>query len=273
MLLLGIDLEIGNPFNEEDGSNRKDENTWLTEVGAVLYDTEMDNTPVKIYSEIVNEGKGVSQEAQDYTGITPEIVEAYGSDPKSVAVDMRRLLSKADFVVAHNGERADKPWLKHFLLRHLPKEAWEGFTPPHWIDTMTDIEYPSTCVQRSLGYLNSYHLILNSFPHRAATDVMSMMSILFKYDLDRVIKVSTSPKVLLKAIAPVDSASNKKPYFTAGTPEYKEMEIWKGRVRKKGFRWDGDGSETGSKCWYKSSRELFINEGVVDEYDFEVTTI
>ena len=33
MKLLGIDLEMGNPFTDEEGNDTKPENSWVTEVG------------------------------------------------------------------------------------------------------------------------------------------------------------------------------------------------------------------------------------------------
>lgn len=268
MILVGLDLEIGNPFEEEDGSNRKEENTWITDLAMVVYDTEVGQAPIMTFDTLVNEGKGVSPQAEEYTGITPEMVEKYGIDPKKAAKRCLDILNMADYVVAHNGERADKPWLKHFILRHL-ENPFEGFKPPVWVDTMTDIEYPNNCVQRNLTYLLGFHGLLNCMAHRALPDTLLMMQLLFKYDVDRVVAIANSPKKRAIAKAPVDSVQNKRPYFTAGTPEYLEMEIWKKKVRKLGFRWDADGTTTGRKCWYKDVREIHINEGITDTFDFE----
>lgn len=271
MIILGLDLETGNPFKGEDGEQTKHEDSWITEFGAALYDSEIGQIPMEMYSTLINEGRGVSEEAQKYTGITSQMVEKYGKDPQEVALKVMDLLRRADYVVAHNGREFDKPKLFHFLKRHLGAEGFEGFEPPHWIDSMTDIEYPETMRSKNLTFLAGAHLILNSFPHRALTDVLTMMTIFFRYDFERTLKVSRSPQIILKALAPIDlvtcekeRAVKRKLAFKAGTEEYREMEKWKGIIKERGFRWDASGGETGEKCWYKKTREIFLQEGRED---------
>ena len=271
MKLLALDLEMGNPFEDENGSSTAPEKSWVTEVGLVLYDTEL-KQPVDLYSAIVNEGKGVSAEAAEYTCITSELVSKYGKDPKLVAETVLLYLKDCDYVVAQNGERADKPWLKEFFKRHLSANWHENFTPPHWLDTMTDVEYPNNCKSKNLTYLGGFHKVFNPFAHRAVTDSLVTIEILMKYDLERVITVSKSPKVMLLARSAADKETDyhkRSPYFKAGTKQYEEMEKWKKIVKKAGFRWDGDAEVTGQKVWYKETRQLFIDEGK-EAFNFEV---
>lgn len=274
MKLLGLDLETGNKFKNDDGSQTSLDDTCITEVGLVMYDTDIGYVPVDIYGALVNEGKGVHEDAVKYTGITPEMVEKYGKDPKEVCEKIMEMLKECDYVVAQNGNEFDKPRLLKFLLRYLGKDAFEGFEPIHWIDTLTDIEYPSNIRSKSLGALAAAHLILNCFPHRAITDVLTMMAILFKYDLKRTLEVSKSPQVILKARAPIDiDPSKKKNAFNKGTAEYAEMERWKSLVKDRGFRWDGDAEVTGEKCWYKKTKEIFLKEGKEDSDDLVIVKI
>lgn len=266
MKLLGLDLEIGNPFEDENGDSTPDEKTWITEIGLVLYDTKFGTQPVMSYESLVNEGKGVSEDAAEYTGITTELIESYGADPKTVAETTLMMMKEADYIVAHNGEKADKGWLRQFLGRYLDKESFKDWNPPKWIDSMTDIEYPKNCFQRSLTYLQAFHGFANPFPHRAGSDVLTMMKIFFQYDPDRIIKISESPKVTLKAFSPLDRGNmNRKNAFTEGTKEYQEMERWKKKVKKAGFRWI-----PGEKSWKKETRQILIEEGLGDyDFDFE----
>jgi hypothetical protein len=268
MKLLGLDIEIGNPFTLEDGfTSWPREEAWITEIACVLYDTEMGEAPVRSFETLVNEGKGVSPEAEQYTGISNALIEKYGADPKSTALKVLDMITDADYVVAQNGNEADRPWLKAFLLRYLGKEMLSNFTYPEWLDTLTDIEYPENCRSKNLTYLNGFHGFCNPFPHRAGSDVQSMMKVLFNYPLDRVIEVSKSPWVYLKAIGPCDHITDynaRKPYFDKTTQEGQEMERWKKQVKAARFRWDGDAENTGQKCWYKKTKQIWIDEGKED---------
>lgn len=263
--LLGLDIEIGNPFTLEDGFTPwPREEAWLTEIACVMYDTEMGESPIDMYGALINEGKGVSPEAEQYTGISPELVKKYGKQPEYVAGRVLKMLKECDYVVAQNGNEADKPWLKAFLLRYLPEGTLQNFTPPKWLDTLTDVEYPENCRSRNLTYLNGFHGFCNPFPHRAMFDVTSMMKVMFNYNLDRIIDVADSPWVELKAIGPCDHITDynaRKPYFEKGTAEFAEMEKWKQEVKAARFRWDGD-----RKMWHKKTKEIWLKEG--ESYNF-----
>lgn len=275
MKLLGIDLEMGNPFDDENGDHTKPEDTFVTEAGLVLWDTDF-GCPVDIQSFLIDEGKEVAPEAEEYTGISTKLIQHYGCEPAEVANSILNMMMQCDYMVAHNGNRADKPWLKEFFKRRLPTDWHKDFKPPHWLDTMTDIEYPNNCTARSLTYLAGFHKILNSYGHRAITDTLTMFSIIFNkehpYDLERIVALSKSPWIRFKGVAPVDVAKNKGPYFRAGTEEYIEMEHWKKKAKKAKFRWDGDASVTGTKQWYKDVKELHVQEGQAN-FDFQTEAL
>jgi DNA polymerase-3 subunit epsilon len=101
--------------------------------------------------------------------------------------------------VAHNGLAFDrqvlKAWAEKYGLDWQPDKLW--------IDTKTDIEIPSRNSTR-LVYLAADHGFLNPFPHRAMFDVMTMMTILSRYDLDKVIEVAKSPTLTLRAMVSYD---------------------------------------------------------------------
>ena len=264
MKILGIDMEIGNPFSKEDGSDWPKDEAWVTEFGMVMYDTKYGTQPVKSFETLVyEEGKYVSPDAEEYTGITTALIEEHGSCPSEFVSKIFSWLDEADYVVAHNGNKADKPWLKFFLMRYSNPEAFEACNFPHWIDSLIDVEYPNNCRAKNLTYLQAFHGFVNPFPHRAGSDVLTMMKIFFQYPLERIIAVTHSPQVILKALGPIDtySGNNKGAFFKKGTAEYEDMEHWKKMVKKGGYRWDGDAENTGSKCWYKFTRQLWIDEG------------
>lgn len=273
MKILGIDLEIGNPFNNVNGEDWPKDQTWLTEIGMIMYDTDFGCQPVKSFECLINEEKGVSEDAEEYTGISSALIETHGRSPGEFTSKIMSWFHEADYVVAHNGTRADKPWLKAFLQRYTGAGAFDNWSPPIWLDSLIDIEYPNNCKQKNLTYLAGFHGFCNPFPHRAGSDVMTMMKIFFNYNVDRIIAVNASPKVIYKALAPIDiDPTKKKKAFTSGTDEYIEMELWKKKVKRAGFGWDGQAENTGQKCWFKISRQIWVDEGR-DKFNFETIVV
>lgn len=236
MKLLGIDLETGSNFEVPK------ENATITEIGAVLWDTDM-GVPVKIFSELINEGFEVSLEASQYTKITTEMIQKYGLPPASIDGYLQYLINEADYIVAHNGRDFDKPILTHFFNRYGMNTA--KLNNLKVIDTQYDIEYDWTIKQRSLPYLAQVHKILNSFPHRAVTDVLTMMEVLNQYDLGRILDVVNSPIRRVKA----------------GVT--KETKDW---AKDRKFRYD-----PATYTWHKEIREIHLAEGIHKDWEFSLT--
>ncbi len=247
MLLLGIDLETGGSFDAPKEDN------FITEIGAVLWDTN--HGPVKIFSEILNLGKEICPEAEEYTGITNQVIKKYGLDPyahtqlfRSKMNELFYMMTKVDYIVAHNGLEFDKPILIRFinsLGNHMPDKTW--------IDTMIDVPYPNNCASRSLTFLAGFHLLLNCFPHRAITDVLTMMAILMKYDLDEVIKCAETPIVEAVWSSPYPSKHKYKGDSKAYLLAMKEFTKNKSLASKYRFRWNPEDKE-----WVLKTRKHLI---------------
>lgn len=246
MKLLGIDIETGDLDKD---------NQFITEMGAVLYDTEL-KTPVEIYSTLINTvGKTITQEATEYTGITNEMVKSYGIKPILVAQNIRLLIERSDFAVAHNGNAFDKPIVSKFLKDH--GEVSIKNIP--WIDTMIDIEYPGNCRNRNLTYLQAFHGF--AYPgHRAIFDVMAMLRILMSYDLNRVIDVAKSPEIELQWSAPY-------PRTGKGSPQMIAFEEIKDKVKGSGFHWEPD-----RELWSKTTKELLLRDMKLD-FEYKVIEV
>lgn len=224
MLLLGIDLESGDNFQVPP----KDQ--FITELGMVLWDTDT-RQPVEFFNRILKHpSKTVVDEAADYTGITPQIIERFGVTPgPAVIAEILVMLSKADYIVAHNGIQFDKVVLGEFLASHgkkLPEKVW--------IDTMIDVPYPRHCKQRNLTYLAGYHRLVNPFAHRAVTDVLIMLTILDMYDIDVVIESAKSPLIVVQAMVSFNDKDDAK---------------------KEKFSWERAGNNTYPKAWVKMMKE------------------
>lgn len=219
MKLLGLDLETGAAFDEPVEKN------WITEFGAVMWDTDL-GQPVKIYNSLVQppEGKEVHQEPADYTKITDAMVREHGAPRTEVFLVAEAMILEADYVVAQNGLLFDKV----ILREELPRQA-VNFPEKHWIDTTIDVPYPKECRYQNLTYLAGFHGFVNPFPHRAVTDVLTMMKVLMQYDLGPIIESAESPVV--KVIADVSFQQKDK-------------------AKAASFYFDGD-----RKVWFKSMRE------------------
>ena len=238
-LLLGYDLETGAPVDVDPAEN------WITELGAVLWDTET-NTPVQIFNTLIQtDGKEVSEEAQTYTGITTEQCNKWGIPLAQAIAKFNQLIKSADYIVAHNGRNFDQVVMAAQFM--CSKQDPTAFNSIKLIDTMTDVPYPSNCKMRNLSYLAAFHLILNSFPHRAVTDVLTMMTILSKYDWNEVETIANSPEV--KFVAKFDYPTERRwgKDFPQKMAEFNKI---KNSVKDLGFKWHPE-----SKQWVLETRE------------------
>lgn len=223
MLLLGLDLETGAAFDTPPEDN------FITEIGLVLWDTEF-NQPVAMLSQLFTTDQPVADEAAEYTHITNELLALYGRpfDIRTIQA-ITNLIEKADYIVAHNGRDFDRPVLAACYARlglHLPEKPW--------IDTQHDVDYPKPCRSRSLIYLAGFHGMVNPFAHRAITDVLTMLTILAKYDIKQVV-----------------TNSQRKWHIIQANVGYNDRE----KAKEFGFRWQSDRSKVYEKCWVKRVRD------------------
>lgn len=237
MKILGIDIETGSSFD------RPKEETVITEIGAVLWDTDL-NCPVAMESFFVDEGKGVELEAAQYTGITTDMIEENGITPEEAIERISQLLSKTDRFCAHNGNEFDKPVILGFLKRstNFYSSIASALNERNWIDTQTDIDYPSNMRSRSLIYLSACHGFVNPFQHRAVTDTLSMLRILSQYDINKVIENADSQRVRVVAQVPFDQ---------------------KDKAKDAGFYWDSQ-----NKVWFRQMR-LNQTDSFCEKLDFK----
>jgi DNA polymerase-3 subunit epsilon len=227
MLVLGLDLE-STTFDLDI--------LRITEFGTVLYDTDL-KCPIEVQADIVYEPDiklPMDPFVVGLTGITDQMVQNYGKSPKEVLERFFSLYERADYVVAHNGNEFDCPALGRFIKRyeselsHIPE-------PKHWIDTMIDLPYGEYVTTRKLEDLTGRHGFLNPFPHRAFTDVMSMLRIMSEYPMEQVLEISHSPTLVFKA-----------------NVDYHDREVAKAAK----FRWD-----SGTRRWlYKKKLALLDQE-------------
>jgi|GEM_PF-774486 len=251
-LILGIDLEGMNRDLVLTGVDEKTDR--VIEIGAVLWD--WDNlAPVKIFSELVDEVDRlpISDEVQMITGIDDSMLEKWGSKGEAireVLANLSKLIEKADYLMAHNGPQYDIPMLSAMYKRYdmtMPDKVW--------IDSMTDIEFPRRISGRSMALLEHSHGFINPFPHRAVTDVLSMLKIASAYPLTRMIKMAESPKVTVAAVLKAPNWKDQKAVT--------EFNAVKNKVAKSRFKWNPSKKE-----WTKIIHKILLDEGKVN-FDFE----
>lgn len=254
-LILGIDLEgVGQDLTITGAPDLKVDR--VMEIGAVLWDWEL-KQPVRLMSELINEADRmeVSEDIEAITGLNNEILDKWGRtgiEIKNVLHNLLDLINKADYLMAHNGSNYDRPMLEQMYKRYnlqLPEKLW--------IDSMQDIEYPSKIPHRSLALLEHSHGFINPFPHRALTDVLSMLKIASNYSIERIVSLAKSPMVRIVATlkAPQWSDRHQVDHFNK----------IKHKIARSKFKWNPD-----NKTWFKDVHQILLDEGRY-HFDFEWT--
>ena len=221
MIILGIDLET-------TGLDTK--NDRITEIGYCLWDTDK-HKPVSVVNQYMWEDgyPELTKEIIELTGIEPSYLENFGRSPKRCLCELDYHLKYADYIVAHNGNRFDKPILMNEYER-------QGLEPPavKWLDTTVDIEYPTPT--RKLVHLAAEHNFVNPFAHRAIFDVLTMLNVVSNYNFNKIVENSTAPKIKIMAVV-------AKPFGKTEEQGKREVAI----AKENGFRWDG-----ANKIWVKT---------------------
>lgn len=204
MILLGIDLET---------TGLDTSVCEVIEIGAVLWDTDS-NQILRSYSTLVKSERPIPQEVSKLTGITPEMVDRFGTPWATVLTFLDRLQSECDYLVGHNVKNFDAVILERMGMQ---------FQKP-WMDTMEDVPYPPEIKTRKLTHLAADHGFVNPFPHRAVTDVLTTLQVLSFYsseDIERYVKAET--KILVAQ-------------FERHDPDFESK---KDAVKRHGYRWTG----------------------------------
>lgn len=241
MLILGLDFESDH-FDPET--------TKVTELGLVLWDTEL-KQPVEFYSSLVKEvGRSpLSDKIVQITGITDAMIEKYGKSPFEVLDNFLKMYAKADYVLAHNGTNFDRPLMRNFLKRYLSEGEQKLLYPKHWIDSLTDVDYPEVCSHKNMTYLQGFYKVVNPFAHRAVTDVLTMLTIFDKnFKWEDLIEISHSPT--LRFIAQVD---------------YHNRDV----AKDAGFKWDGQ-----KRIWFKDIKQIFVErKGIAFDFKHKIEVL
>jgi DNA polymerase III epsilon subunit-like protein len=189
--LLGLDLETAN--RKTTGGNR------VLEIGMVLWDVQ-NKTPIVLENYLIKPYNAVEidPESMKFHKLTDEILLEFGFDITVACEALKRLWTKADAIVTHNGTNFDYPILDEMLMA---SNVNMGEVPNvSLIDTMTDLPYPSTMTTSKLIYLAAEYGFLNPFNHRAVFDILSMLHIVSKFDINDILKHMNEDTVSVQAL-------------------------------------------------------------------------
>ena len=236
MRLLGIDFESTGLDTATDR---------ITEVGLALWDCESQRPLVTIGMFLYDEKTypKLPEEVVRITGITDEMLVEFGTDPTTNLkwLDSFCKEHRVDYLVGHNIAGFDRPLLFAELDR-LGVAAPSLRTLP-WLDTLSDIPFPTQPDSMKLKYLAGDHGFLMPFAHRAVFDVLTCLQVLSKYDIQQVIAHSQIPTVVVRAVV-----------------SFAEKDL----AKAKRFSWEKLGDKTYAKCWVKNIKanvvEQFIKE-------------
>jgi DNA polymerase III epsilon subunit-like protein len=195
------------------------------EVGAILYSTGQQRC-LESQGFLVKTDVPISAEITDITGITKAAVDKFGFDSKESLNTVYDLMLEADAVIGHNVVRFDKRMFENWCQRDGLKNLERL-----WVDTYTDLPGAK---QGTLTHMAADHGILNLFPHGALTDCLTVLKLLEKYDILKVVERAQSPTIGIQAH---QSRNNNE------------------QAKKLKFRWNPE-----LKIWYKLIKEMDLNE-------------
>lgn len=157
---------------------------------------------------------------------------------------------EADWIVGHNSENFDKPFLQEKSKGFDPSQRTSVFSKP-WLDTMSDCVYPEDCRHTNLMYVAAYFGFVSPFPHAALFDVMTTLRILDQFDLAQVIERAKSPWC-----------------YVSANVGYENRQLAKDRR----YSWETAGSRTYPKTWIKRIKEMEFEKERA-EAPFQVTKL
>lgn len=220
-MLVAFDLETTGLNTETDE---------IIELGYALYDLQ-NPAPLLMRSHLVVPKVPVNEEVTKITGIDNQMIQEYGETLDYVLRELFDIIVKyrATYYVAHNGLDYDIPMLKNHFSR-----AGVQYPNLKVIDTKVDLPLAYTPKSTSLVYMAADHGFINPFPHRALTDAMTCMRLLKQYDILKVIAITNTPMLEIRADV-----------------NYDRREL----AKKAGFNWDAE-----RKIWVKKVREYYLKE-------------
>ena len=255
MRLLGIDFET---------TGLDVQKVRITEIGCVLWDS-MTHRPLVMSGGFVYDPSMEELFTPEtvammdrVSGITPDLLREFGKPMAKWIEELNGFIGahKVDYFVAHNGNQYDKPLLAAEIKRHGANAPFLMDTK--WLDTKTDIPWPTPPDSNKLKHLALDAGFINPFAHRAITDVMTMMMVLSKQDIDAVVAHSKKPSIVIRAVVPHPK---------------QDKGVGKDKAKAAGFRWQEVDYKVYDLCWVKKIKEDQLEAERAKLPDYQVVII
>lgn len=154
--------------------------------------TVVDGEIVDDYDEFINVGEALSPKIIELTGITNDMIRDEGISEKSVALELKRRLTKGTLMVAHNCQ-FDLLFVYFLLKRHFPDEADEMVSNVGWIDTVSILKDRKDYPHKLIDAVHHYKIEEVNF-HRAIDDTRALYEVTLamkkeRDDLDEYVNV------------------------------------------------------------------------------------
>jgi DNA polymerase-3 subunit epsilon len=193
---------------------------------------------------IFQDEKFLTEDTQKISSFNIKNVLEFGYSEEAVLKRLNKVMESVDYIIAYNGRSYDKlvyeATCKRLGLKPVDKL---------WVDPMLDIDFGDNVHSRKLVYVAADHNFLNPFPHRALTDVLTMLMVYFQYDEEKILINARAETVTIYAV---------------NLPFSRKEE-----AKSRGYKWDVD-----AKIWVLKIRNLDDNvEKEVSECGFNTKVV
>jgi DNA polymerase-3 subunit epsilon len=231
MILLSYDIEATGLDKQKDR---------IIEMGLCLYSTGQQKILESTGFLVQSDGVPITSEITEITGITQAAADRFGHEQADAIDDFNWFAEQADAVIAHNGNRFDKPITENTAHR-LNKVLQDRL----WIDSMTDV--PGVKGEQLIT-MCAKHGFINPNQHSAEDDAKSVLKLIQTYDINKIVERAKSPTIILRSHQP-------------NTPENNRA------VGKLGFRWNGT-----YKIWHRATKEMDVSD-IAAKCPFDVSRV
>jgi DNA polymerase III alpha subunit (gram-positive type) len=209
MYVLGVDIETTGLSPDNDN---------IIELGAVVWDTEVDK-PIAMMNHLIAIGdKKLSNKIITLTGITDIDLDSFGIGEKVALTELLKLAEKCDYIVAHNGNKFDRLFIDNALNKY------DISLDKPWIDTVYDVPYHEGIKSKKLTDLAIHYNCSTNYAHRALFDVLMMLDICSYYDWQDIIELQKIPMITIVAnvsYEELEKAKSEGFYFDRNTKQWK----------------------------------------------------
>ena len=175
-------------------------------------------------------------EIKRLTGIRDEVISEFGIHPSTAYRELEQYCidRNVDYIVAHNGDNFDRPFLFHELDK-LKIEA-PRLRSLTWIDTRKDIKYKpgEEPKSKSLQNLLVEKRFIPAIAHRALPDASNMMWLLAHYDINEILEYKKIPWIVVRAMV-----------------QFSEKDL----AKAQGYSWQEINHKIYDKSWVKLLKE------------------